>query len=300
MPLTDLETIKKLIQAEEVFIPDIRNERAALALFERSQMNHSNIVEGTEVVKIIRTAVPIKNAVNPTLTDQDAFNLVSGKIVPDTVVVADDALLTTVYVENDDYIIDYDLGTIERTNIGTTIGNGATVHVWYVPFVVLTGGSDYNFHHSEGQLNRRAGTTIPTKAMVFIDYTHAEGLPSDTLIVEMITEMESFIEPRLKPGFTLASSDEGLKTAASNYVMWGLCLALSFRELNVGGKDNSDDLAKRWQDLSKLYMGAAQQMFGKYLRTSTQQWGGMVQNRFVKDRTRKSQSPSVPVSIRRH
>lgn len=300
MALTDLETIKKLIQAGEVFIPTIFDERIEVVLFERAQLNHRNIVEGSATVKIIRTVVPTKNATDPILSDQIPFNLATSKIVRDTIVVASDALLTIVYVENDDYIINYQDGTIERTNIGTSIGNGDTVHVWYIPYVVLTDGSDYNIHYPEGQLNRRAGTTIPNKAMVYVDYTHAQSLPSDDLITETIEEMEAFIEPRLKSGFTLLSPNKGLKAAATNYVMYALCLALAFRELNIAGKDISDDLAKRWIDLSKAYLATSQQLFAKFLKTGTQQWGGMVQNRFVSKRVKSMQSPTVPVRTRRH
>ncbi|MCP4608917.1 MAG: hypothetical protein GY845_09410 [Planctomycetes bacterium] len=300
MALTDIETIKKIIQAGEVFIPTIFDERIELILFERAQLNHKNIVENSESVKIIRTNVPTQNSVTLVLVDQNPINLDSTKIVRDTVVVADDAVLSTVYIENVDYIVDYINGSIERTTLGSSITSGDAVYAWFVPYITLTDGGDYNFHYGEGQLNRRAGTTIPNKATVFIDYAHSEGLPSDELITETIKDMEAFIEPKLKAPFTLDSAERGLKAAATNYTMYGICLAMGFRELNVAGKDISDSLAKRWMDLSKMYISTAAQLFAKYLKVASIQWGGMVQNRYVRTGHKTMISPSVQRTTRRH
>ncbi len=301
MALTDRETVKKVIQSERVYIPDVENNRVQLTLFEAGQLEFSNITLDSESVKIIRVNSPQADSHNPiTLNDQDSVDLDAQKIVPDTVVVASDLILTTVYVENDDYVIDYLNGTIERTSLGSAIANGGTVYVWYLPFVVLVSGDDYNFDYNAGTLKRRAGSTIPNKATLYVDYNHAAVEPADNLLEELIIEMESFIEPRLKGGFSLDSDDPGLKSASTNFVLYLYCLSASLKELRFAGRDNSDDIARRWQDLSEKYLNAAKSMFSKFLNVSTESIGGMIQNRFTTSRTRKMVSPTVSPGTRRH
>lgn len=301
MALTDISTVLTVIQSEEIFVTDIENDEIKLTLFEDGQLTYGNITSGSEVVKIIRENEPVADSHNPlTLNDQTAVDLDPEYIVPDSVVVASDAILTTVYVENDDYIIDYSSGTVERTSLGSSIANGGTVHVWYIPFVCLTGGSDYNIDYGAGTIKRRAGSSIPNKATVYVDYNHSSTNPSDDLIRELIEEMEALIEPKLKGGYTLDSDDIGLKGAATNYVLYGYCLAASLKELKFGNKDESDHIAAEWRRLSKDYLMMARNMFSPYLAVSTQQLGGLIENRYTNGRKRTSLSPSVAVTRRRH
>ncbi len=300
MALTNIETLKKIIQTVTVSLPNVLNERIKLTLFEDGQLTHSNVDTDSEVVKIIRQAIPTAESNNPlTLNGAVPINLSSQKIVWDSVVVADSLALTTVYVENDDYVIDYENGTVERTTVGSTIPDGGAVYVWYLPYVVLVSGNDYNIDYDNGIIKRRAGTTIPNKATVFVDYSHSQATVTDTLLTELILEMEAWLEPKLKSNFSLDSSDEGLKAASTNYCMYLFCLSASLKELRVGGKDNSDDLARRWNDLADKYLNTAVTMFSKYLSVSSIQIGGMIQNRYTKSRQRTLYSPTVSSRQRR-
>lgn len=301
MALTDIETIRKVIQAEKITIPDEINESLKLKLLEGAQLEFSNITENSETVKIIRVNTPQADSHNPiTLNNQNPVDLDAQKIVPNSGVVAIDLTLTTVYIENRDYIIDYENGTVARTSIGSTIANGGQVFVWYLPFVVLTNGDDYGIDYQSGRINRRTGTTIPNEAVVYVDYNHTETSPGESLIKELIEEMEAFIEPRLKSGITLNSADKGLKAASTNYVLYSYCLAACIKELTIARRDQSDDIAKQWSALSEKYLANAKIMFGKYLAVSTQQLGGVIENRYTKNRRRIIQSPSVSRRIRSH
>lgn len=300
MALTDIEQIKKMIEGERTYMAKVFNDRVTLTGFEDGQLEYTNVTEDSESVKIIRSATPNADNGNPiTLNDQVPINLQYQKIVSDSVVVADDLLLTTIYVENDDYIINYENGTIERTSLGTTIPNGGTVYVWYLPFVVLTAGNDYNIDFPRGVIKRRAGSSIPDGATVYVDFTHSDVRPSDELIEILIEQMEAYIEPRLSGDYSLESTDRGLQAAAANYVMYAYCLSAGAKELRIAGKNNSDDLAFRWRQLSEQYLALSRQLFSKYLKVSTKEIGGVIENRFVSKRSRTIQSPSVSTRRRR-
>lgn len=294
MSLTDLATIKKLIQAEEVSIPNVFNERIVVNLFEDNQLQHTNIDIDSESVKIIRQATPSADSNNPiTLTSSTPINLDSQKIVWDTVTVSADLGLTTIYTENLDYIIDYFNGIITRSTIGSSIVSGSSIYVWYLPFTVLNNGSDYNFNYDNGTLNRRAGTTIPQSATLFVDYSHSQSTVTDLAIYESIAQAEAFIEPRLKSPFTLSSDNIGLKAAATSFTMHILCLSQTFKELNVARRDESDDLAKEWYSLSDKYLSMALSQFSKYLKITSLEYSGLIQNRFPTRRKKTLRSPHL-------
>jgi len=301
MALTDLQTIRKIIISEQAFIPNIFNEKIQIGLYNKSQLQHVNITQSSESVKIIMSNTPVLDAKNPiALNSNIVYPLSSSKIVWDTVVVANNLSLSIIYVENKDFFIDYFSGTIERSSINSSITNGQQVYVWYLPFVLLNSGNDYNIDYITGEISRRSGTTVPNKATLYVDYTHAQNLPSDTTINELIIEMENWLLPRLKPPYSLNSSDLGLKAASTNYVLYLFCLQASLNELLIAGKDTSDDLSKQWIALSDKYSKVSINLFSKYINVSSLPTGGVIENRFVKNRYRTKQSPSVSPGKRRH
>jgi hypothetical protein len=294
MPLTNLETIKKIIQTENVFIPNVYNERVELPLFERGQLTHPNVSEASETVKIIRHAAPVADTGNPvTLNTGVPYQLDWTRLVWDTVVVADSLALTNVWIENLDFVIDYFAGTITIADPANNIADGDQVFVWYVPFTVLTRNDDYSFHYDEGQLNRRSGSSIPSNAYVYVDYRHADVTITDRAIVEAIAQAEAWIEPRLRPGMAMTSDDRGLMSAATHLTLYILCLSQSFKELNVAGHDISDDLAEQWHDLAEKYLTIANSHFSKYMNVTAVDAGGLIQNRFTTKRARTIWSPTV-------
>ena len=300
MPLTDRETIRKIIQADSVIIPNVRNDRLVLEGTENTQLSFSNLDEDSESIKISQANTPHTDSHNPiTLNANVPVNLDFQKIVWDSIVIAADAFGTVIYVENLDYVIDYFNGTLLRSS-GSSIPDGGNVYAFYLPFTVLTKDVDYTIDYDFGQIARRSSGDIPDGATIFADYSHSQSTVTDSAIDEAISQAEAFINTRLRSGFDIKDPDEGLKSAASFFVVYNLCLAKSFQELNVASRDISDDLAKQWQNLAGQYLDIANSYFAKYLDVGTLQAGGLIQNRFVQNRARIIQSPPVPRSKRRY
>jgi len=301
LSLTDIFTVRKILQASTVFIPNVYNECVVLPLFDKAQLSSANIVEGSETVKIIRTATPFPDPSNPiALHNTDPVSFYHQRIVPDTVVVADSPLLTNVFVESLDYIIDYTSGNICRSSVGSSIASGDSVYVWYLPFVVLSLGDDYNIDYVLGQINRRGGSTIPNGATLYVDYLQSSNLPSESLIEELIFEMEAYIGPRLRSEYSLDSIDPELKSAATNYVLYSYCLAAATHHLSFVASDISDDISKSFISLSEKYLSLARVLFSRFLSVGLDTIGGVIQNRFPTSRSKNRVSPSVPVGFRSH
>jgi len=299
MAWTDITTIKKLIQVDTPIIPSVHNERVLLTLSQPSQLSHATIDLDTDIVKILRIADPYPDTGNPiTLNTTVPVNLDQEKIVWNTVVVADSLALTTIYVENDDYIIDYFNGTVERTTIGSTIPDGGTVYVWYLYFTVMIRGTDYTINIDLGTIARRAGTTIPDHATVWVDYAHSQSNPTDLAITQCILQTEAYLVPKLKPSFTLDSDDVGLQSSATNYALHLLALSQAFKVLSATQKEDPDSLARQWFTLSDKYFTLASRSFSKYLHVSSLDYGGLIQNRFTSTRTRTRTSPTISPGTR--
>ena len=263
MAYTDSATVKKILQVLPTTFPNVFNEEVVLNLFDKTFLQYNNVDTGTEVVKINRTNDPDKDTV--TLNDTTPANLTPSLIVPKTVVVANDDTLTVVYVENKDYIIDYSVGTIERASVGGSISNGASVTVWALPFTQLSEGSDYNIDITEGSIVRRAGTSIPDKATVYVDYSHSQVDVSDDLIDEVILQTEARFDDILKEEFVGTSTEQGIRSAATNYCMYLIALSQAQKALRQS-RTTSDDLAKIWISLSDSYFNSSNVFISKFLK----------------------------------
>ena len=299
MALTDINTIKNIILFSPVILNPIRNAAVLLQNTSRSQFPHRSLVEDSEIVKLNAVPAPLLDPLSPiTLLAGAPITLTHTAIMPDTVVVAADLGLITVYVENLDYVIDYDDGTITVANPANNITPGDAVYVWTQYFSIMSAATDYVIDYQQGTIARRLGSDIPTNAFVSVDYQHSLNQPTDAAILEAITQADQWFKPRLRSPYTLESTDNGLKAAASLYVVHLLCLSMSFAELGAAARSQSDDLARRWLELAESYKSTAMSHLSKYLQFSALDHAHLVQNRFAASRTIQRQSPQLDTSER--
>ena len=296
---TTQEIVLKHIQAIEPAMPNIYNERLILISTAFTQMAHTNIDTNSEVVKICQLNEPYYDVNNPlTLSGTSPVNLKYGNLVWGSIVVADDAFLSTIYVVNKDYTIDYVTGTITRVSSGS-ISSGQAVHVWYLYFKVFSITSDYLMDYDAGQIRRSLGSQIPLNATIFIDYAHSQPIPTTEIIDEAIQEAEAWMLERLLPEYTSSSTDQGLTSAATYFALVIICLSEAFKE-TMTGRDSSDTLSKQWQELAAKYDNIGVLYFQRYSQTVNVNSGGLIQNRNKgANYQRKIQSPSVSPRFRK-
>jgi len=296
----DIDTIKSLLQSTELAIPNIYNERLVLNGYESSQLAHTSIDEDSESVKVLQQNEPVADSGNPlTLNAGTAVSLDYQKLAWNSVVVASDLALTTVYTENYDYVIDYFNGLITLADPAGSLATGTAVYVWYIPYTVMTNDDDYSINYAEGLITRRAGTSIPENGTVYVDYSHAQATVTDNAIYEAMRQSDDFILARLKSGYDISSPDEGLRSAANNYALYVLCQSLAVKELKTAPKDQSDDIAQQLRLLGEKYESLAMSQFSKFIKITPLDYGGLIKNRFVTKRRRSHQSPTLSTRQRR-
>lgn len=297
---TNLDTINKMLMSVDTPNPVVLNERLTLTLFDAAYLPNTNIDLDSESIKVIAERLPTVDSHCPiTLNGTTPVTLDHSKIVWNTVLVADTAMLGTVYTENIDYIVDYFNGTLERTTVGSSIVSGSTVYIWYVPFTVLTSGNDYNINYTEGTITRRAGTIIPNKGTVYCDYSHSQLSVTDSLIEECANQAEALILSNLNPAYSAMSTDTGLRAGSTQLALHIIMLSLAQRELRIAAHANSDDIAMQFMSLSQNYLNIANQHLSPFIKQLFLSSGGVLENRFVTSRARGMVSPTVTVTQRR-
>ena len=127
---------------------------------------HANLKAGTVRVKGKWIGTPRFESV--TLVAQPVA-LASQQVIPNSVVVASDSSLGTIYTENTDYHVDHVEGTLARIATGM-IGSGAAVAVWYYAYRFYVEGVDFTVYYEKGTIRRITSGAIEDGQTVFVDY----------------------------------------------------------------------------------------------------------------------------------
>lgn len=184
MPFTSPDLVRAHIANANFGDADVRNAPLILSGTSPSALPHAGLKDGSVTVKAQRSNDPVR--LNETLGDGWII-LSHAQLIEDSVVVASDSSLSTIYIENLDYIVDYAGGRIKRIDTGT-IFDGQTVVVWYAHYHVYTEGDDFTISLASGQITRRSNGDIADGQQVLVDYTVALGAVSDDLIEQAIAE----------------------------------------------------------------------------------------------------------------
>ena len=172
--------------------------------------------------------------------------------------------LSTVYVEEQDYQVDYAGGRIRRLGSGA-IPNNQPVLIYYSYYTLFTIHSDYTLDCAAGILTRVETGAIPDGATALVDYTVTAGTVEDDLIAEAITEAEDLILCSLSPDYNANSTNQGLKTGATELALSIICRAEAIEALSRRATTDIPGRAKEWQHLSRFYEQQAWETLAPFL-----------------------------------
>jgi hypothetical protein len=224
---------------------------------------HDRIISGSETVKWDTTNLPSSDG-PLVLSDYDKVQLSNGHVIRGSVVVTLGEALSTVYIEETDYSVDYLSGFIRRVPSGN-IPDNAPVVAFYNCYTVFASPSDYVLDYDRGLIHRVSGSAIPDGATVLIDYTVEAGSITDTLIAQAIVEAEDLITRSLSTDYTAQSADQGLKTGATLLVLSFVARDMATEALARHPGSDAGGRAKEWQNLSALYEARAWQTLRPFL-----------------------------------
>ncbi len=251
MSWTDSATVKKHIMQSDIADGSVENEEHTLRGTDSEQLHSTLILDDSEEVKTIDLAEPYSLG-SLTLTNYNPASLDHSDIAPGSVVVASNVHRSTVYVEGVDYVVDYEAGKIRRA-VGSAIPSGSSVYVWYLYFTVHVKDTDYTIDYEAGTIARINGGGIADGGIVYVDYQSSASTVTDSLISEAITEAEDKILRRLSDSYDASSTDQGLKTGASELAISIICNSKAMDIMNRSRDSSADDMSGQWREISLRY-----------------------------------------------
>jgi len=224
---------------------------------------HHTWVAGSDVVKVDAQMRPSLN--NALILKGDSWASVGeAQLVPNSEILALSASLATLYRNELDYQMDYVQGNIRRVPTGI-IPDNMSVLLYYRTYAVFLRGQDYVVDCARGTVHRTSGSSIPDGARVLVDYTVTAGSVEDDLIDEAIVEAEDMIVRRLASGYNANSTDQGLKTGATDLALSIITRAMAGDALGSVVTSDAAGRAREWQKLSEMYEARAWETLRPFL-----------------------------------
>jgi len=210
-------------------------------------MFYNGAVEGDSFkVKSIQANDPTQKSL--ILQDQDN-EIDNNPLVPGSVTVASDSSQTVIYIENVDYIIDYQNGMLDIKE-GGALAVGQSVEIWFIKYVLYEIGEDYQVDFDKGTVRRLAGGNIASKETVYLDYEPVENLISDDMLKQAVIEGNSLIEAEIDPDNQFGA-DPVLQMAATYRTLEIVCHTAAARELSFRRENN--DVALAWLKMADKF-----------------------------------------------
>ena len=260
MSFTTKEIVKKHILDHHLGSSSVENELVRLQGDDSTQLQRRMVLPNSEKVKGREQVEPTREDIDFSVSDTQ--NLSHSELIQDTVVGAEDSSLATIYVENVDYHIDYDTGTITRLSSGS-IPEGASAVVWYLYYRVYEKGIDYDIDYQRGRIKRRSAGAIESGQAVYVDYTAEYGSLDDEAIVNAISEANSRILDFIDAVYQDAN-DKLLVTAETYLSVSIICRIRAMESISPSrGKTESSDAAS-WTALSDMYKKEAYNILSGY------------------------------------
>jgi len=225
---------------------------------------HRGLVSSSEKVKRLVSMTPTEQS-GVTLSGETWIQLSYDKLLPDRIVVAYDKGLSTVYQLDKDYAFDPSGGRVRRID-GGSIANGSSVEILYHRYEVLTEDTDYTIDYDIGKLTMKSGGSLEPDTTIRVDYQTSAASGADQLISEAITEAEDKILSNLKDEYNGSSTDQGIKTGATELTLAVICRGLASRALS-DGLTSAENRSRGWRDLAQQYELAAWHTLRPFLKS---------------------------------
>lgn len=246
MSYTNVELVRKYISFGNIPGGSQKDYPVTFTGLEKVLLPGHSIVADSVVVKAIGSAEPSYEQV--TLGD-GAISLAHTQLIPNSAAIATDNSLGTIYIENVDFSLDYNEGTLIRIN-GGSISGGSKVSLWYSYYTKYNENSDYSVNYDTGSITRLAGGAIQVGQLVLVDYQLLQSFLNDEIIIEAVNQANAIIEGEVDTGESFGA-DLVLQTAATYLAISLLCRIEAAGSLRYGG--NGDKDTRWWLALAESY-----------------------------------------------
>ncbi len=246
MSYTNINLVKKHISFGDIPASEQTGYPVIFSGLESVSLPGNGIVQGSLSAKVVKLSSPILE--EKTLEDIPVA-LGNTRIVADSVTLASDSSLGTIYTENVDYSVDCTNGTVKRIS-GGAITSGGEVSIWYYYYSLFVEGTDYSIDYSGCTIRRLSGGVIQPGQTVYIDYETAYHHLNDNIILQAVSEANAMVEKEVDPQGQFGA-DITLQSAATYLAVSLLCRVAAADDLRLGS--GSGRGAEAWLSLAADY-----------------------------------------------
>jgi hypothetical protein len=250
MSFTSIEIVRKHIPEKHLGISHIDSESVKLSALLSPAVSFPPIRDGSEIVKAILQTKPDFQMAE--FDSGDQISLIKKPIVEDTVVVASDSSLGTIYTENVDYLVDSPNGIIARLPDGAIVSSQKLI-IWYLPYKVYIKDIDYRISYSKGEISRLNDSVIQSGQTVQIDYDSTFGIVDDDIIANAISEANEQVFNYIDSAYS-NSTDRSLVIGETYLAIAILCRIKAVETASAG---ISDSTRSSWLTIAEQYKSEA-------------------------------------------
>jgi len=257
MSFTTIEIVKKHIVENRIAVSQIDSEPVKLTAGSKAQLRYPPVTSGSEKVKAKEQVKPDYQSV--VFSSGDQVSLEKSELIRDSVVVASDSSLGSIYKENLDYTVDYDNGILTRISSGN-IPLGVTVSVWYMPYRIYTRGTDYSIDYNKGEISRISSGDIEAGQWVYVDYISEYAVIDEEVIKNAISEANEHVLNFIDSIYS-SSTDSSLVVAETYLTVSIICRIKALQAVSSGSKSL---ISSSWSVVADQYKRDAYLLLGKF------------------------------------
>jgi len=257
MSYTTLEHVRKHLGERAIGLQKITGEEIKLVGFAPARLEYLPVIENSEIVQIIQQLKPDYQLISFASNDQAI--LAHSPVVKNSVVLATDSSLGTIFIENVDYLVDHQNGIITRIP-GGAIPSGGTTSAWCLPFRAYQKLVDYRIDYEKGEIARISGGAIPSGQCVYVDYQSDIAVIDDEIIGNAIEEANQQVLDFIDAEFA-ASTDRSLVIAETYLAISIVCRIKALKAADSGAKKEQ---ASSWEILAEQYKKDGYMLLAKY------------------------------------
>lgn len=259
MPFTNAQLVRKHLIEHSITGQSVENLPLKLAGSAPVKLPSGPLLSGSDKVKGKEEGTPKQETVLLTLA---GVQLTSTDLIPESVVLASDSSLGSVYVEQVDFAVDYPAGKIRRLS-GGALTVDANVTVWYVPFRIYARNADYKIDYGRGELTRLTGGVIEDGQTVLVDFKIDPAFLGPEVIENAVAEAEALVVSQIDAAY-LDFSEPGL-AAGATYLAVGILAHIKSLE-SMQAEPPSHLLSRSWAIMSNFYRRRAQDFLSPFAK----------------------------------
>ncbi len=257
MSYTNKEIVKSFLVESLPLFARVVNQPVTLIDDDYVSFFNRSIESSSVIVKNLKSNVYTRSSLT---LNASTVNFSSIQVVPESVVVSNNSSLGIIYIENSDFIIDYQNGNLTiKSNSRLQLNQPVTI--WYQTFHIYTNTSDYQIDSVNGKIKKVPSGSIAAGETVYLDYTPLSATYNEELIENSVFTANGLIEKEVDPEASFGA-DLTLQTAATFKALEIICHASVLRELS--SNSFADKKSSDWIKLGEIYRQKSEELIKKF------------------------------------